>query len=252
MAKPRQHRDSNHAGRTVAGAVWQCAERRAGDRLVSLAAHDRYTSASIPSRGGRLAAAMRRAQRVQQTLAGHFDAVLAVHRNGRFGPRLSLLRPRSGPQPFRALPSRNARRHHARRRFSESRRGAAATTLPSLFHAQRASEWFAGSECRKRRRARTPKNAPQNAPQRPETALAYHALVRSYADELLRRTGAKHVHMELIEHDFPSPQEFLDGHPLNDPSLYRKVADLGTFPEPATPTRSVSEGAVGARAQTSP
>ena len=60
---------------------------------------------------------------------------------------------------------------------------------------------------------------------------AYATMVRSYANELLRRTGAKRVHMELIEHDFPTPQEFLDGHPLNDPSLYRKIADLGAFPE---------------------
>lgn len=60
---------------------------------------------------------------------------------------------------------------------------------------------------------------------------AFQTVVRSYAEELLHRTGAKSVHMLLIEHGFPSPQEFLAGRQLNDPSLYRVEADLGTFPE---------------------
>jgi hypothetical protein len=72
---------------------------------------------------------------------------------------------------------------------------------------------------------------PEDSPQRRATEVAYHALVRSYADELLRRTGAKSVHMELIEHDFPSPEESLSGLRLDDKSLYRKLDDLGTFTE---------------------
>ena len=64
-----------------------------------------------------------------------------------------------------------------------------------------------------------------------KSQITYDAMIRSYADEILRRTGAKRVHMELIEHDFPSPDEFLKGLRLDDPSLYRKIADLGTFPE---------------------
>ena len=72
---------------------------------------------------------------------------------------------------------------------------------------------------------------PEDSPQRRANELGYRALVRSYADEILRRTGAKSVHMELIEHDFPSPDESLQGLPLNDPSLYRKLDDLGTFTE---------------------
>jgi hypothetical protein len=72
---------------------------------------------------------------------------------------------------------------------------------------------------------------PKDAPQRLAAEQAYRAMVRSFADELLRRTGAKRVHMELIEHDFPAPEEFLQGVKLNDPSLYRTVDDLGTFSE---------------------
>jgi hypothetical protein len=72
---------------------------------------------------------------------------------------------------------------------------------------------------------------PENSPQRRAAEQAFHAMVRSYADELLRRTGAKSVRMELVEHDFPSPEEFQRGLRLDDPSLYRTVADLGTFTE---------------------
>ena len=56
---------------------------------------------------------------------------------------------------------------------------------------------------------------------------AYQLMIRSYADELLRRGGPKRVHMELIEHDFPSPDEFLKGLRLDDPSLYRKIGRSG-------------------------
>ena len=59
----------------------------------------------------------------------------------------------------------------------------------------------------------------------------FHILVRSYADELLHRTGAKAVHMELIEHELPSPDDVLNGKRLNDPKLYRIISDLGTFTE---------------------
>ena len=72
---------------------------------------------------------------------------------------------------------------------------------------------------------------PEDSPQRRAAELDYNAMVRSYADELLRRTGAKSVHMELIEHDFPSPEESLSGLRLDDKSLYRKLDDLGTFTE---------------------
>jgi hypothetical protein len=72
---------------------------------------------------------------------------------------------------------------------------------------------------------------PEEAPQRHLAELAYHAMIRSYADELLRRTGAKSVHVELIEHDFPTPEKSLNGLRLDDKSLYRKIDDLGTFTE---------------------
>jgi hypothetical protein len=93
-----------------------------------------------------------------------------------------------------------------------------------------------------------PPGLPEDSPQRREAERVYRAMVRSYADELLRRTGAARVHMELIEHDMPSPEESLQGMRLDDPSLYRTVDDLGTFAaatasvSEATPTRSVSEG----------
>lgn len=72
---------------------------------------------------------------------------------------------------------------------------------------------------------------PENSPDRLAAERTYHTMVRSYADELLRRTGANRVRMELIEHGFPPPDEFLKGLRLNDPSSYRTIADLGTFPE---------------------
>lgn len=74
---------------------------------------------------------------------------------------------------------------------------------------------------------------PPGSPGQAEAERAYQAMVRSYADELLRRTGAKRVRMELFVHGFPSPDEFLKGLRLDDPSLYQKVADLGTFLEAA-------------------
>jgi hypothetical protein len=82
------------------------------------------------------------------------------------------------------------------------------------------------------------KNLPPMAPERVAVERGYqaanaslHAMVRSYADELLHRTGAKSVHLELIEHAFPPPDAVLAGMKLNDPSLYRQEADLGTFTE---------------------
>jgi hypothetical protein len=72
---------------------------------------------------------------------------------------------------------------------------------------------------------------PSDSPERREAEQAFRAMVRSYADELLRRTGAKSVRMKLIEHDPPWPDEFLKGVKLDDPSLYREIADLGTFSE---------------------
>jgi hypothetical protein len=72
---------------------------------------------------------------------------------------------------------------------------------------------------------------PEDSPGRRDAEQAFHAMVRSYADELLRRTGAKSVRMKLIEHDPPWPDEFLKGVKLDDPSLYREIADLGTFSE---------------------
>lgn len=59
----------------------------------------------------------------------------------------------------------------------------------------------------------------------------FRQTAHSFADELLRRSGAKSVHLELVEHRFPSPDEFLAGKRLDDPAYYRTLIDLGTFTE---------------------
>ncbi len=65
----------------------------------------------------------------------------------------------------------------------------------------------------------------------PQDKAAFDAVVRSYADELLHKAGAKSVHMQLIEHAIPPPDVFLKIHRLDDPSSYRTLLDLGTFSE---------------------
>ncbi len=54
------------------------------------------------------------------------------------------------------------------------------------------------------------------------------AIVRAFADELMRESGAVRVKMKLIAHDIPTPEQFAARGKLNDPSLYHAI-DLGTF-----------------------
>ncbi len=67
----------------------------------------------------------------------------------------------------------------------------------------------------------------------------YRAMAQSYADELLRRTGAKRVSLKLIVHAIPTPNDVLHGRRLDDKSSYRAIGDLGTFT--ATPLALSSE-----------
>jgi hypothetical protein len=63
----------------------------------------------------------------------------------------------------------------------------------------------------------------------------YHAFARSYGNELLRRTGAKRVTFELIEHAVPPPEFVAAGKRLDDPSLYSTRDTLGPFGEGGVP-----------------
>jgi hypothetical protein len=64
---------------------------------------------------------------------------------------------------------------------------------------------------------------------------AYQAFARSYGNELLRRTGAKRVTLELVEHFVPPPEFVADGKRLNDPSLYVVRDTLGPYGEGGVP-----------------
>ena len=63
----------------------------------------------------------------------------------------------------------------------------------------------------------------------------YRAFARSYGNELLRRTGAKRVTLELIEHLTPPPEFVAAGKRLDDPSLYFTRDTLGPFGEGGVP-----------------
>jgi hypothetical protein len=63
----------------------------------------------------------------------------------------------------------------------------------------------------------------------------YRALVKSYADELLRRTGAKRVTLELVEHRIPMPEELARGKRLDDSSFYVSKDKLGPFDDAQGP-----------------
>jgi hypothetical protein len=69
---------------------------------------------------------------------------------------------------------------------------------------------------------------PEHAVERRNAEAGLHALVKSYADELMRRSGATQVRLELVEHDIPTPDEYLAGKRLDDARLFQSV-DLGTF-----------------------
>jgi hypothetical protein len=63
----------------------------------------------------------------------------------------------------------------------------------------------------------------------------YHAFARSYANELLRRTSAKRVTLELVEHFIPPPDMVAAGRRLDDPTLYFTRDTLGPFGEGGVP-----------------
>jgi hypothetical protein len=63
----------------------------------------------------------------------------------------------------------------------------------------------------------------------------YQAFARSYANELLRRTGADRVTMELVEHLIPLPADVARGQRLDDPALYRTQDTLGPFGKGGVP-----------------
>lgn len=57
----------------------------------------------------------------------------------------------------------------------------------------------------------------------------YHAFAKSYADELLRRTGANKVTLELVVHMIPLPDDVAAGQRLNDPKLYQTADTIGPY-----------------------
>ena len=57
---------------------------------------------------------------------------------------------------------------------------------------------------------------------------AFDAFCKSYADELLRRSGADSVRLELVEHRLPTSQEVTAGRRLDNKAFYDSE-DLGTF-----------------------
>jgi hypothetical protein len=60
----------------------------------------------------------------------------------------------------------------------------------------------------------------------------YRAFAKSYADELLRRNGAKRVTLELVEHVIPRPDDVAAGRQrLDDPALFSVKDKLGPFSE---------------------
>jgi hypothetical protein len=73
------------------------------------------------------------------------------------------------------------------------------------------------------------KMAKQTAEQR------YQAFARSYGNELLRRTGAKRVTLELVEHLIAQPEMVVAGRRLDDPALYFVRDTLGPFGEGGVP-----------------
>ncbi len=62
-----------------------------------------------------------------------------------------------------------------------------------------------------------------------DAELTYHTFARSYGNELLRRTGAKRVTLELVEHLVPRPEFVAAGKRLDDPSLFFVRDTLGPF-----------------------
>jgi hypothetical protein len=69
-----------------------------------------------------------------------------------------------------------------------------------------------------------------------DSEALYRAFAKSYADELLRRNGAKQVTLELIEHVIPRPQDVAAGRQrLDDPALYSVKDKLGPFGEGGEP-----------------
>jgi hypothetical protein len=73
---------------------------------------------------------------------------------------------------------------------------------------------------------------PEGSVERRDAEAGLHGFVKSYALELLRRDGASQVRLELVEHGIPTPDQYLNGKRLDDPSLFQTV-DLGTFTEGA-------------------
>ena len=66
-------------------------------------------------------------------------------------------------------------------------------------------------------------------------AAGYRALGESYARELLRRSGAKRVTLELVEHRIPLPDDVARGERLDDPKLYIKLKNSRLGPFDAAP-----------------
>lgn len=55
------------------------------------------------------------------------------------------------------------------------------------------------------------------------------AIAQGIAQQLLRETNGKRVHLYLVEHLIPLPEDVAANKRLNDPTLYRDLADLGEF-----------------------
>ena len=64
-----------------------------------------------------------------------------------------------------------------------------------------------------------------NAP----TRSLLNQVARGIAQQLMRQTGGTSIRLSLIEHLIPLPDDVAAGRPLNDPELYRVLADLGEF-----------------------
>ena len=56
----------------------------------------------------------------------------------------------------------------------------------------------------------------------------FEAIAKSYADYLLRTSGAKQITLQYVQHDLPSYEELQQDHPLDDPQKFR-VLWTGTF-----------------------
>ena len=73
------------------------------------------------------------------------------------------------------------------------------------------------------------------AKERKDVEQLYHGFARSYANELLRRTGAKQVVLDVVVHEVPTPEMVARGMRLDDPMLYHTQDTLGPFGEGGVP-----------------